>query len=63
MRYKTIKSVKLALHTRGGWLETVRDSELPEYAPHLPGDFSQEAWVHGIWVKDELLAWANQHLT
>ena len=60
MKYKTIKSVRLELHRRGGYLETIRDTELPEYAPHLNWD--ETGWTHGLWIKDELLDWANEHL-
>ena len=60
MTYRTIKAIRLELHRRGGYLETIRDTETPEYAPHL----SQEeiGWEHGIWIKSELLDWANAHL-
>lgn len=61
MKYKTIKAVKEALHERGGWLETIRDTELPEYAPHL--NWEELGWDNGIYIKDELLDWANQHLS
>lgn len=61
MKHKTVKAVRLALHARGGWLETIRDTELPEYAPHL--NWEERGWKNGIYIKDELLDWANQHLT
>jgi len=60
MRYRTVKAVRAALHHRGGYLETIRDTELPEYSPQLSMD--EPRGVHGLWVKDELLNWANQHL-
>ena len=60
MAYKTIKAVRLALHARGCYLETIRDSELPEYAPHL--NQQEQGWPHGAWVKAELLDWANANL-
>lgn len=60
MKYKTVKSVRLALHNRGGWLETIRDAEMPEYAPHL--NWEERGWENGIYIKSELLAWASQHL-
>ena len=52
MKYRTVKAVRLELHRRGGYIETVRDTELPEYAPHLSWD--EDGWDHGIWIKDEL---------
>jgi len=60
MKYRTIKAVRSELHRRGGWLETIRDTELPEYAPHFSWD--EEGWNQGLWIKDELLAWANANL-
>ena len=60
MAYTTIKAVRLALTARGGYLETIRDSELPEYAPHL--SHAEQGWPHGAWVKSELLDWANANL-
>ena len=60
MKYRTIKAIRLELHRRGGWLETIRDTELHEYAPHLT--FDERGWPHGLWVKDELLNWANDNL-
>jgi hypothetical protein len=60
MRYRTVKAVRAELHRRGGWLETIRDTELPEYAPHLSWD--EPGWLHGFWIKDELLDWANKTL-
>lgn len=59
-RFRTVKAVREALRARGGWLETFRDTELPEYAPHLSWD--EKGWNHGIWIKDELLDWANEAL-
>lgn len=59
-KLRTVKAVRLELHRRGGWLETIRDTELPEYAPHL--SFEERGWAQGIWHKDELLDWANEHL-
>ena len=60
MKYRTIKAVRAELHVRGGWLETIRDTELPEYAPHLTCE--EMGSPHGIWIKDELLDWANETL-
>ena len=61
MKFRTVKAIRAELHSRGGWLETIRDTESPEYAPHL--NFEERGWTNGIWIKDELLDWANQHLT
>jgi hypothetical protein len=61
MKYKTIKSVRLELHARGGYLSKIQDTELPEYVPQLNWD--EPTGIHGTWIKDELLDWANQHLT
>lgn len=60
MKFKTVKAVREALHQRGGYLETIRDTESPEYAPHLSWD--ERGWEHGVWIKSELLDWANAHL-
>lgn len=60
MKYKTAKAVAAELSLRGGYLETIRDTEVPEYAPHLSR--SETGWEHGLWIKSELLDWANQHL-
>ncbi len=60
MEYKTIKAVRYALHSQGGYLETIRDTELPEYAPHLSQ--VEMGWPHGVWIKSELLDWANENL-
>ena len=60
MAFKTVKAVRAELYSRGGWLETIRDTELPEYAPHLSCE--EKSWKHGIWIKDELIDWANEHL-
>ena len=60
MKYRTVKAVRLELHKRGGYLETLKEYELPEYAPHLSWD--EKGWDHGIWIKDELLDWANTYL-
>lgn len=60
IKYRTIKAVRLALYGRGGYLEKILDSEMPEYAPHLSRD--EQGWPHGVWLKDELLAWANENL-
>ena len=60
MIYRTIKEVRFELHARGGYLETIKDAELPEYAPHLSWD--EIGWEHGLWIKPELLNWANAHL-
>ena len=61
MKFKTVKAVHLELQRRGGYLETIRDTELPEYAPHL--SITETDWRHGIWIKDELLLWASENLT
>jgi hypothetical protein len=61
MKLRTVKAVRVELEARGGWLETIRDAELPEYAPHLSSE--EQGWEHGIWVKNELLSWASTHLT
>lgn len=58
--FKTVKAIRNALHARGGWLETLRDTERPEYAPHL--SWEEKGWTNGLWIKDELLDWANEHL-
>lgn len=60
MKFSTVKAVRTALEARGGWLETIRDTELPEYVPHLSSD--EQGWEHGVWVKHELLSWASIHL-
>ena len=60
MKFRTVSAVRLALHHRGGWLETIRDTELPEYAPHLSQ--SETGWPHGVWIRSELLAWAQDNL-
>lgn len=60
MRFQTVKAVRLELHRQGGWLETIRDTERPEYAPHL--NWKERGWPQGLWIKDELLDWANAHL-
>ena len=60
MKYKTIKAVRSELHSQGGYLETIRDTESPEYAPHLTQH--EMGWPHGVWIKSELLEWANQNL-
>ncbi len=60
MAYTTIKAVRLALTARGGYLETIRDSELPEYAPRL--SHTEQGRPHGAWVKYELTDWANANL-
>ena len=60
MRYRTVKAVRAELHRRGGYLETIRDTESPEYAPHLSQD--ERGWPHGLLIKDELLDWANETL-
>ena len=61
MKLKTVKAVRLELQRRGGHLETIRDTEMPEYAPHLSS--AEQGWPHGIWIKGELLLWASEHLT
>jgi len=58
--FKTVKAIRNALHARGGWLETLRDTELPEYAPHF--SWEETGWDNGLWIKGELLDWANEHL-
>ena len=60
MAFRTVKAVRLALTARGGYLETIRDSELPEYAPHFSQ--TEQGWEHGIYTRLELLEWANQNL-
>lgn len=60
MKFKTVKAVRDALHSRGGWLETIQDTELPEYAPHLTWD--EKGWDNGVWIRQELLDWANDNL-
>jgi len=59
-RYRTVRHVQLELHRRGGSLEIIRETERPEYAPHLTQD--ETGWPHGLWIRPELLDWANQHL-
>jgi hypothetical protein len=60
MKYRTVKAVRSELQRRGGWLETIRDTEAPEYAPHFSMD--DKGWSQGVWIKDELLTWANANL-
>ena len=60
MAFRTVKAVRLALTARGGYLETIRDSELPEYAPHFSQ--TEQGWEHGIYTRLELLEWANENL-
>jgi hypothetical protein len=60
MKYRTIKAVRAELHCRGGWLETIRDTEAPEYAPHLT--WEEMGHENGCWIRDELLDWANKTL-
>ena len=60
MKFKTVKAVRLELHRRGGYLETIRDTERPEYAPHL--SMTEQGWIHGAWIKAELMEWASEHL-
>jgi hypothetical protein len=43
MKYKTAKAVAAELSLRGGYLETIRDTEVPEYAPHLSR--SETGWA------------------
>ena len=59
-KYRTVKAVEKELARRGGYMETIRDTEKPEYAPHLFK--SEKGWEHGLFVKEELLAWANKNL-
>jgi hypothetical protein len=59
--FRTVKAVRQELHRRGGYLEIIRDTEQPEYAPHL--SMTEQGWPHGAWVKNELLRWASEHLT
>jgi transposase len=61
MKFKTVKAVRLELQRRGGFLETIRDTELPEYVPHLSA--TEQGWIHGVWIKAELLKWASENLT
>jgi hypothetical protein len=61
VKFKTVKAVHLELQSRGGYLETIRDTEMPEYAPHLSS--AEQGWPHGSWIKDELLLWASENLT
>jgi hypothetical protein len=58
--FTTVKAVRAELHRRGGYLEVIRDTERPEYAPHL--SCQEQGWNHGLWIKRELMEWANQHL-
>lgn len=60
LKFRTVKSVRLELHRRGGYLETIRDTEQPEYAPHL--STTEQGWIHGLWTKAELMEWASKHL-
>lgn len=68
MAFKTVKAIRAELYSRGGWLETIRDAcggrngclEIQKYAPHL--SFEEKGWGHGLWLKDELIEWANEHL-
>jgi hypothetical protein len=55
--FRTVKAVRQELYRRGGYMEIIRDTELPQYAPHL--SMAEQGWPHGIWIKDELLGWAN----
>ena len=63
MKYRTVKAIRQELEKRGGYLEVRREyvspsGVHPEYAPHL---FSNErGWEHGLWIKDELIQWANE---
>ena len=61
MKFRTVKAVRLELQRRGGYLETICDTEQPEYAPHL--SMTEQGWIHGAWIKAELMEWASQHLT
>ena len=60
MNYRTVKTVRMALASRGGYLEKIWDTELPEYAPHLSQ--TEQGWEHGIYTRPELLEWANENL-
>lgn len=60
MTYCTIKAVRAELQSRGGYLETINDTDLPEYAPHLSQ--SEQGWPRGVWLRSELLDWANDNL-
>ena len=51
--FRTVKSVRQELERRGGYLETIRDTESPKYAPHL--SMTEQGWPHGLWIKNELL--------
>ncbi len=57
-KFRTVKAVTAALSEIGGYIEKNLDTELPQYAPHRSRD--ERGWPHGIWIKDELLAWANE---
>jgi transposase len=59
--FSTVKAVRQELERRGGFLKTIRDTELPEYVPHL--FMTEQGWPHGAWIKDELLLWTSEHLT
>ena len=54
----TIKQIRAELEALGGWLEVLRDTERPEYAPHLSRE--ERGWPHGLWFKDELIEWAKE---
>lgn len=60
MKFRTVKAVQEALQARGGYLEKLWDSELPEYAPHL--HFRERGWDNGVYTRYELLAWADENL-
>lgn len=60
MNYKTVKEIRAVLESRGGRLEKVLDGETPEYVPHLATDRDQDSWLHGVWLREELLRWANK---
>ena len=60
LRFMTVGAVRLALHHRGGRLEVLRTGRLPRYAPHLGK--GEEGWPHGLWLRDDLLAWAHDNL-
>jgi len=60
MKYRTLKAVRIELERQGGWLETIRDTEQLEHAPHLPSDPDPAGWPHGLLNTAEVINWANQ---
>ena len=59
-KFTTVKQVKIELIKRGGYLEKVWDTELPEYVPHFSLD--ERGWKNGAYIRSELLDWANETL-